>query len=106
MMKRVDPDIKLSVASIPDLDGMSGVEIGWRAAGLIPIHGYWSFASEAGEFENDYDAIIAHALEPERAIEKTEHILGAVGFLDKVRIAFDEWNLRVGVTQALEGMAM
>lgn len=95
MMKRVDPDIKLSVASIPDLDW--NVRVLKSAGGLldwISIHGYWSFASEAGEFENDYDAIIAHALEPERAIEKTEHILGAVGFLDKVRIAFDEWNLR------------
>lgn len=95
MMKRVDPGIELSVASIPDLDWNvkvlreTGDLLDW-----VSIHGYWSFSSEEGEFENNYDAIIARAFEPEKRIEKTEHVLGALGFLGKVRIAFDEWNLR------------
>lgn len=95
MMKRVDPDIELSVASIADLDWNVKV---LRAAGdlldWVSIHGYWSFTSETGEFESDYDALVARAFEPEARIEKVEHILGALGFLGKVRIAFDEWNLR------------
>ena len=95
MMKRVDPSIELSVASIPDLDW--NVKVLREAGELldwISIHGYWSRPSEVGEFQRDYNAIIARAFEPEARIEKTEHILGALGFLGKVRIAFDEWNLR------------
>ena len=60
----------------------------------ISIHGYWSRPSDLGEFERDYRAIVARAFEPEKRIEKTKHILGALGFLGKVRISFYEWNLR------------
>ncbi len=95
MMKRVDPDIQLSVASIPDLDWNIKV---LREAGdfldWISIHGYWSRASDTGVFESDYDAIVARAFEPEARIQRTEHILGALGYLGKIRIMFDEWNLR------------
>ena len=95
MMKRVDPDIELSVASIPDLDWNIKV---LREAGelldWVSIHGYWSSPSETGEFEGDYEAIIARAFEPEARIQTTRHILGALGYLGKIRIAFDEWNLR------------
>lgn len=95
MMKRVDPSIELSVASIPDLDW--NVKVLREAGELldwISIHGYWSRPSEAGEFQSNYNAIITRVFEPEYRIEKTEHILGALGYLGKVRIAFDEWNLR------------
>jgi alpha-L-arabinofuranosidase len=95
MMKRVDPDIELSVASIPDLDW--NIKVLREAGDLldwISIHGYWSRTSDIGEFESDYDAIIARAFEPEARIEQTEHILGVLGYLGKIRIAFDEWNLR------------
>lgn len=95
MMKRVDPHIELSVASIPDLDWNIKV---LREAGdfldWISIHGYWSFVSDTGIFESDYDTIIARAYEPEERIQRTEHILGALGYLGKIRIMFDEWNLR------------
>ena len=95
MMKRVDPDIELSVASIPDLDWNAKV---LREAGdlldWVSIHGYWSRASDEGEFETGYDAIIARAFEPEARIVTTKHILGSLGYLGKIRIAFDEWNLR------------
>ena len=95
MMKRVDPDIELSVASIPDLDWNAKV---LREAGdlldWVSIHGYWSRASDVGVFETGYENIIARAFEPEARILKTKHILGALGYLGKIRIAFDEWNLR------------
>ena len=95
MMKRVDPTIELAVASIPDLDWNTKV---LREAGdlldWVSIHGYWSRASDEGEFETGYDNIIARAFEPEERIVKTKHILGALGYLGKLRIAFDEWNLR------------
>ena len=95
MMKRVDHTIELAIASIPDLD--------WNAKALreagdlldwISIHGYWSRASDAGVFEKGYDNIIARAFEPEERIVSVKHILGSLGYLGKLRIAFDEWNLR------------
>ncbi len=95
MMKRADPDIELSIASIPDLDWNTKV---LREAGdlldWVSIHGYWSFASDDGVFETSYDKIIARAFDPEERIVTTKHILGALGYLGKIRIAFDEWNLR------------
>ena len=95
MMKRVDPDIELSVASIPDLDWNIRV---LREAGdlldWVSIHGYWSHASNEGVFESGYDNIIARAFQPEERIVTVKHILGSLGYLGKLRIAFDEWNLR------------
>ena len=95
MMKRVDHRIELAIASIPDLD--------WNTAALreaghlldwVSIHGYWSVASDEGVFEKGYDNLVARAFEPEARILSVKHILGALGFLGKLRIAFDEWNLR------------
>ncbi len=95
MMKRADHEIELSIASIPDLDWNTKV---LREAGdlldWVSIHGYWSFASDDGVFETGYDKIVARAFEPEERIVTTKHILGALGYLGKIRIAFDEWNLR------------
>ena len=95
MMKRADPDIELSVASIPDLDWNTKV---LRETGdlldWVSIHGYWSSATDEGVFEKRYDNIIARAFQPEERIVTVKHILGSLGYLGKLRIAFDEWNLR------------
>jgi len=95
MMKRVDHRIELAIASIPDLDWNAKV---LREAGdlldWISIHGYWSRASDEGVFEKGYENIIARAFEPEQRILSVKHILGSLGYLGKLRIAFDEWNLR------------
>jgi alpha-N-arabinofuranosidase len=32
--------------------------------------------------------------EPGQMIDRTRHVIGAAGFLHKIKIAFDEWNLR------------
>ncbi len=95
MVKRVDHTIELAIASIPDLDWNAKV---LRQAGdlldWVSIHGYWSRASDAGVFEQGYDNIVARAVEPEERIVTVKHILGSLGYLGKLRIAFDEWNLR------------
>ena len=95
MMKRADHTIELAIASIPDLDWNTKV---LHAAGdlldWVSIHGYWSFASDEGVFETGYDNLVARAFEPEERIVTVKHILGSLGYLDKLRIAFDEWNLR------------
>ncbi len=95
MMKRVDHRIELAIASIPDLNWNAQV---LREAGdlldWVSIHGYWSRASDEGVFEKGYENLVARAFEPEERIVAVKHILGALGYLGKLRIAFDEWNLR------------
>jgi alpha-N-arabinofuranosidase len=89
MMKRVDPGIELSVATIADLEWNykllreAGDFLDW-----ISIHGYWT------TIHDPYKVCIARSGDPERLISRTEHVLGALGYLGKIRIAFDEWNLR------------
>ena len=95
MMKRADHTIELAIASIPDLDWNTKV---LREAGdlldWVSIHGYWSRASDEGVFEKGYENLVARAFEPEERIVATKHILGSLGYLGELRIAFDEWNLR------------
>ncbi len=95
MMKRVDHKIELAIASIPDLEwnakvlGAAGELLDW-----VSIHGYWSSASDEGVFEAGYERLVSRAFQPEERIIAVKHILGALGYLGKLRIAFDEWNLR------------
>ena len=95
MMKRVDTDIELSAASTPDLDwNLKLLKDAGHLLDWISIHGYWSKSNKDGQFESDYSALISRAFEPENRIKKTEHILGALDLLGKIKITFDEWNLR------------
>ncbi len=94
MMRRVDPSIELFAASVPDLE--------WNAALLreagdlldwVSIHGYW----DRLQLKNDpspYEVCVARTAAVESRIRSVEHMLGALGRLDRIRIAFDEWNLR------------
>ncbi len=94
MMKRVDPTIELLAASISDLDWNinllkeAGDFLDW-----ISIHGYWDRLHEVDN-PSPYETCMIHTLEIEEQILKTKHILGSLGYLNKIKIAFDEWNLR------------
>ena len=97
MMKRADPDIELSIASIPDLDwNIKVLREDGRPAGLgvDPRLLVAQPATKACIRETGYDNIIARAFQPEERIVAVKHILGSLGYLGKLRIAFDEWNLR------------
>jgi alpha-N-arabinofuranosidase len=94
MMLRVDPSIELFAASVPDLDWdiallrNAGDLIRW-----ISIHEYWDPAWEVNNL-SDYEGAMRASAKVDDSIEKTEAILRALGFEDRIRIAFDEWNLR------------
>ncbi|MGN8644554.1 alpha-L-arabinofuranosidase C-terminal domain-containing protein [Gracilibacillus sp. HCP3S3_G5_1] len=94
MMKRVDPSIELLAASISDLNWNinllkeAGDFLDW-----ISIHGYWDRLHEVDN-PSSYETCMIHTLEIEEQILKTKYILGSLGYLDKIKIAFDEWNLR------------
>ena len=94
MMRRVDASIELLAASINDVD--------WNTALLkeagdllnwISIHGYWDPLWESNT-PSRYENCVAQSAVVGRSIETAEHMLGAMGYLGRIRIAFDEWNLR------------
>ncbi|MCP3763484.1 hypothetical protein NLX67_13940 [Domibacillus sp. A3M-37] len=94
MMKRVDPTIELMAASISDLDWNldllreAGQYLDW-----ISIHDYWDKVQENNDL-SDYETCMAYTMDIEQPILKTKYILGSLGYLGKIRIAYDEWNLR------------
>jgi alpha-N-arabinofuranosidase len=94
MMKAVDPSIELMAASVAELDWNfrllreAGKVLDW-----ISIHGYWDPLWERNDLSS-YETSMALSATIAPQIATTEHILGALGLLGKIRIAFDEWNLR------------
>ncbi|MBP7401336.1 MAG: alpha-N-arabinofuranosidase [Clostridia bacterium] len=94
MMKRVDPGIQLMAASISDLDW--NLELLREAGDLldwVSVHDYWDPLWQEDR-PADYETCMAYTLRIEDKITKVRHILGALGYLGRIRIAFDEWNLR------------
>ncbi len=94
MMRAVDPGIKLLAAATvsgewtPALLKEAGQHLDY-----ISIHGYWDPLWHVNK-PSDYLTCMLRAQEPERQIEQAEELLRASGFAGKIKIAFDEWNLR------------
>lgn len=95
MMLRVDPTIELSAASIPDIDWNryllrdAGQYLDW-----ISIHGYWG-NTENGTVPDSYDTVVLYTGEDvSGSIDRVRACLTAVGLEKKIKIAYDEWNLR------------
>jgi len=93
-MKEADPNIKLTAAaqatrewSLPLLNA-AGPYLDY-----ISIHGYWLPLWGRNDMP-DYLSCIMHSEEPELSIENCVHILDESGFRGKIKIAYDEWNLR------------
>lgn len=93
MMHRVDPTIQLLAASTDDLDWNihllreAGPYLNW-----ISIHDYWDPCWQENNISS-YEDCMAMSLHAGDKIEKIRHILGSLGYLGKIRVAFDEWNL-------------
>ena len=94
MMKRVDPTIELSAAALPDVDWnlnllkQAGDFLDW-----ISIHQYWDGLWQVNNYAT-YEEVMAYTAHTEDSIRKVRGLLNALGLEDRIRIAFDEWNLR------------
>lgn len=94
MMRAVDENIILSAAAVPDTDWtLKLLQSAGRYLDLVSIHGYWDHTHHVNE-PKDYLTCMMRTEEPDQMIERTRHVIGAAGFLHKIKIAFDEWNLR------------
>ena len=94
MMKHVDPDIELSAAALADVDWNvrllqnCGAYLDW-----ISIHDYWDPIHETNNTA-PYEAVMAMTSDLESSVRKVRGLLEAMGLEKKIRIAYDEWNLR------------
>lgn len=93
-MKEVDPDVRLSAASMSTREWTVPL---LKAAGsyldFISIHGYWRSHLDDRDV-SDYLPCIMQSGEPEVVIKETIASLEEAGYRGKIKIAFDEWNLR------------
>lgn len=94
MMKHVDPRTELSAAALPDVDWNitllknCGQYLDW-----LSIHEYWdSLAQE--NCPADYDQCMAFTDRIDHSVDEVRGILKAMKLEGKIKIAFDEWNLR------------
>lgn len=93
-MKAADPEIQLTAAALPSKEWTLPL---LKAAGeyldYISIHKYWLELWIDNQMP-DYLTCIKHSDSPEQMISKYINVLDESGYRGRVKIAFDEWNLR------------
>ena len=93
MLLRVDPDVELSAAALPDPEwNMELLKSAGQYLKWISIHQYWDMIHNTNDLAS-YEQCMAYTADLDTSIEKTLGILKATGN-EHIKIAFDEWNLR------------
>lgn len=94
LMLQVDPDITLFAAATSDRNWTRPLlEAAGDALRYVSIHEYWVGGAGANP-KPDYLTCIMESEGPERTIKRTIDILEETGYRGRMKIAFDEWNLR------------
>jgi alpha-N-arabinofuranosidase len=94
MMKRVDPGIELSAAALADPDW--NINLLRNCADMldwISIHQYWDGLWQNNDYSG-YEASMAYTNTLDSQVRRVRGFLAAMGLENRIRIAFDEWNLR------------
>ena len=93
-IKAVDPQIKLSAAAMPSREWtLPLLEIAGPYLDYISIHGYWLPLWQENDMP-DYLTCVMHSEGPEKTIAELVGVLEESGYRGRIKIAFDEWNLR------------
>ncbi len=94
MMRAVTPKLKLFAAALPDTNWTIPLlkEAGYLLD-YVSIHGYWDPLWAVNNVSPYIDCMM-RTTAPEEDIIRTIDILDKTGFRGKIKIAFDEWNLR------------
>ena len=94
MIKHVDKDTELTAAALPDLDWNTQLlRIGGKFLDWISIHQYWDPINGTNDFAS-YEQVMAYTNLTENGIREVRGLLTAMRLEKKIKIAFDEWNLR------------
>lgn len=94
MMRRVDPTIQLSAAALADLDWniqllrLCGDRLHW-----ISLHEYWDGIQQTNHYAT-YEQVMAMTDSLDGQLNRVRGLLAAMGLTGRIRVAFDEWNLR------------
>jgi alpha-N-arabinofuranosidase len=93
-MRAVDPDLILTAAATPSLKWtLPLLQMAGRHLDYISIHRYWLALWRENDAP-DYLSCIMLSDKPETDITETIRILDDSGHRGRIKIAFDEWNLR------------
>jgi len=93
-MQGTDPDLRLAAAATPNRAWtLPLLKAAGRHLDYVAVHQYWLGYWQRNEMP-DYLPCIMHADGPEQTIAGVIAILEEAGYRDKIKIAFDEWNLR------------
>lgn len=108
LMLNVDQSIELfAAATANDNWTIPLLEKAGQYLKYISIHGYWDRLADLNT-PSDYVTCMLKTTQPEEKILQTIEILKKTGFDTKIKIAFDEWNLKgwhhPGLGQHLKGM--
>lgn len=94
MMRAIDEEIVLSASAVPDAEWtLALLKHAGRYLDYVSIHGYWDILHGVDNV-SDYLTCMMHTENPAAMIEQTRHVIATAGFTGRVKIAFDEWNLR------------
>jgi len=94
MMHHVDPTLELSAAALSDLDwNIKLLRAAGNFLGWISIHGYWDGLWQDNTLAS-YRESMAYTGAIDTNLLQVRGLLAAMGLDKRIRIAFDEWNLR------------
>lgn len=94
MIKHVDPTVELTAAALVDLDwNVNLLKNCGQFLDWISIHEYWDPIHETNAYA-DYEECMAYTADLDHSVRKVRGLLEAMGLEKKIRIAYDEWNLR------------
>lgn len=94
MLKHVDPTIQLSAAALADVDwNMNLLKHCGQFLDWISLHEYWDMVPQVNELAN-YEQCMAYTDRVYHAVAEVRGLLTALRLEKKIKIAFDEWNLR------------
>lgn len=94
LMFNVDHSIKLLAAALPDSNWTKPLlQRAGQHLNYVSIHGYWDPLSGRNQ-PSDYLTCMMYTIDPEKQIKRTIDILKKTGYANRIKIAYDEWNLR------------
>lgn len=94
MIKHVDPTVRLSAAALSDVNWNINLLSNCSPwLDLISIHEYWDMTPEVNHLA-DYEQCMAFTPMADHAVREVRGLLCAMRLEHKIKIAFDEWNLR------------
>ena len=93
-MKAADPSIRLTAAALPTREWtLPLLKAAGRYLDYISVHQYWLPLWQENAMP-DYLSCIMKSESPERTITGAVEVLEESGYRGRIKIAFDEWNLR------------